>query len=131
MCVCVFILVQAVRSSNTGRGRFVCPPLADRVVEPMTEDGIAEDCKLIKEQVGAIADCEAIVQNLWDKFETKEQALALSASMGLVKLVIMFEAVHIIVEGCTVEVCKLFMMQVGGIADCWAIVQILWSKFKA
>ncbi len=57
--------------------------------------------------------------------------MALPAPVELVKLVIMFESVHTIVEGCTVEVCKLFMMQVGAIADCWTIVQILWSKFKA
>jgi hypothetical protein len=60
----------------------------------------------MKEQIGAIADCEAIVQNIWGKFETKEQALVLSAFVGLVKLVIMFESVHIIVEEGTVEVRK-------------------------
>jgi hypothetical protein len=42
-------------------------------VEPRSEDGIAEDYMFIKEQqVGAIAECEAIVQNIWEKFETKE-----------------------------------------------------------
>jgi hypothetical protein len=101
-------------------------------VEPRTEDGIAEDYMFMKEQqVGAIAECEAIVQNIWEKVETKEQALALSASVGLLKFFIMFESVRIIVEEGTVEVYKIFRRQVGAIADGETIGQTLWYKFRA
>jgi hypothetical protein len=71
--VCVAILGQAVSISNTGRSWFACPHFAAMAVESVTEEGIAEVCKLIKEQVGAIEDCEVLVQTLWDKFKAKER----------------------------------------------------------
>ena len=59
--------------------KLVFKPVSVDVIE---KEGTAESCKLIREQVGAIAVCDAILQTIWDKFQPRyrkvqEQAFAL------------------------------------------------------